>query len=197
MRRSPCTCGTEMKTLSTMVYFPLAAMLVVACGEAQPVTPDRLEVLQNPRACPPGSDMDASAQANLDCSGKAGVEVKSQSGSIQAKCGTANGYAVKCIVNTSVCKYGAKTMTAEKLECADPPPPPPVVPVVVVQPPPAPQPAPSTPSSTACEIKDCGITNKTGCQISCASPKQARCSCDVCGVTLGIETCKRENCRCE
>lgn len=99
----------------------ILTMTVVACGATQPVQPDQLKVLQNAKACPPGSDMDTSAQAKLDCSGKAGAEIKTQSGSIEAKCTTDNGYAVKCIVNTGSCKYGAKTMTAEKLECADPP----------------------------------------------------------------------------
>lgn len=108
-----------MKTITTGAY--LLSMMVMACGAAQPVPPEQLKALQNPKACPPGSDTDASAQANLDCSGKAGAEIKTQSGSIEAKCSTTNGYAVKCVVNTSVCKYGAKTMTAEKLECADPP----------------------------------------------------------------------------
>lgn len=108
-----------MKMITAGMY--LLTTMVVACGAAEPVPPGQLKELQNAKACPPGSDMDTSAKANVDCGGKAGLEITSQSGSIEAKCTTANGYAVKCVVNTNVCKYGAKTMTAEKLDCADAP----------------------------------------------------------------------------
>jgi hypothetical protein len=72
-------------------------------------------------ACPVGSTPDNSASAKTDCQGKAGVQVKEMSGNISAACVQSKEYAVKCVVMPKTCQWGAKTLTRDKLECAEAP----------------------------------------------------------------------------
>jgi hypothetical protein len=93
--------------------------LDLRCPRAEP--PSEVAKLNNPKACPVGSYQDNSAGAGEDCSGQARLAINNAKGNLEAKCIQKNGYVVKCVVDTTWCKYGAKTLTVDKLECAEAP----------------------------------------------------------------------------
>ena len=68
-----------------------------------------------------GSTIDTSASAKAECSGNAGVSVPSESGNISGGCVKSGDYTYKCNLMPGTCKWGAKTLTRDKLECADAP----------------------------------------------------------------------------
>lgn len=93
------------------------ATLAAACQ--QPTDPSRLEGLGP--SCPVGTTVDASSQARTSCDGRTGVEIKTESGGVQAMCVVGSSYSYKCVVTTGWCKNGAKKLTRDELTCADDP----------------------------------------------------------------------------
>lgn len=51
---------------------------------------------------------------------------------------------------------------------------------------------------TSCDVKECGVINRTSCSITCSTPQRAKCSCDcVKRLILGICSEFKESCKCE
>ena len=83
-------------------------------GGVRPVPPAKNEGMY----CPVGSDVDSSGSAVEECGGKAGVEVKTQSGEVAGKCFSSGNRIYQCKLHNNLCeKYGLLRMTREEIQC--------------------------------------------------------------------------------
>lgn len=105
-----------MRILSTLLIVMLAGCPPKGTTTASPggaaTTPEAV--------CPPGTIEDSSSDAQNDCAGKAGVDVKNASGDVSGHCVSKAGSVVKCKPDATICgDSGVKRITSQGVECKE------------------------------------------------------------------------------
>jgi hypothetical protein len=114
--------ANKPRTMKHVSALGLAALVLVAINpgcQARAVSANEVAAAVRRNACPVGSTIDLSAKAAEDC--RTPGSRTAQSGMLFSACLNESGYTVKCDVMRDVCKWGARTLTLDALECADSP----------------------------------------------------------------------------